>query len=268
MSLKYTLQINWGENRGWSETFYTESAASPSSTEASTFARALARARAGCLTNGAVILACRISNPQAPAVVVGLELNLPGVAGNGSLSTDPTDVAALAVLINLYGVNGTRRSFLQRGLTDADVVRGKMTFAYSTRRPYNTFWNLISSSAFAIRNTTNGPFKDITTVSGNGVLTTSVVFAAVEGETVVIKTRSAGNGPKVRSLNKIQSVLGPSSFLLKDWKRGNCEGGQVALQTVNYETMSSYSLSQPAFVRTRQTGHPFGLLRGRQSAKF
>lgn len=266
MALKYTIQFNWLSSRGWTETFYTTASTAIADPAVTDFVKVMAAKRAACLSNKATILSCRVSDPAAPALVRGVEVNVTGTAGNGFVSTDGTDVVNLAALVNFFSATGVRRSYLMRGLTDADVVGGELTCAFTGRPAYNRWWDWVSKNT-AVRDVVNGPFKDVATVSGLGLITTAVALGAAANNVVLVKSRTAGNGPKVRASGVVQSAPGALTVQLKRWTRGDCVGGQACLTTVEYRAFTSFSLVQPPLVRTRQTGHPFGLLRGRQSAR-
>lgn len=263
MAKKYTLQFNWKDTYGWTETFYTDYSGGIAEAAILAFVNRMASRRVACLTNGAKLLACRVSDPAAPSVVRGIELNLPGTAGDGILSTDKTDVVQLSALVNFFSTNGVRRSYLMRGLTDADVVEGKLTFAYSGRGVYDTWWTFIQRNTF-IRDVQNDAKSDITAISGTGILVTpDVAFLPAPGEKLVIVTRHSGNGPPVRTGAVVQSRVA-GTIRLKRWTRGECTGGQVCVGTPVFVAFGSFSLKQPALVRTRQTGAPLGQLPGRR----
>lgn len=263
MAKKYTLQFNWKDTYGWTETFYTDFSGELGGSQVLSFVTRMAAARVGCLTNGAILLACRVSDPAAPSVVRGIELNLPGTAGNGIISTDQTDVVQLSALVNFYSTNGVRRSYLMRGLTDADVVQGKLTFSYSGRGVYNTWWNFVQRNTF-IRDVQNDVKHDITAISGAGIIVTpDVAFVPAAGTKLVVVTRVAGNGPAVRSTATVQSSVA-GAIRLKRWSQGDCALGTVCIGTPVFVAFSSYSLKAPALVRTRQTGAPLGQLPGRR----
>lgn len=263
MAKKYTLQINWRDKMGWSETFYTDSSVELGSAEVTTFVNTMARNRAGCLSNGAAIVGCRVSDPASPAVVRGIELNLPGTAGNGILSTDQTDVPMLSALVNFYASNGVRRSYLMRGLTDADVVEGKLTFAYTGRPAYDRWWRWVVAQTY-VRDIVNGAKKDIVSVTGAGLVTTAVAHGLAAGNVVLLNTRTAGAGPKFRANGIVQSAPTATTVQLRKYTRGDAAGGEVCATTTNFVHFTSFSLKQPAYVRTRQTGGPFGALPGRR----
>lgn len=260
---KYTMQFNWRGAAGWSESFFTDQSGGLSDATITTKANAMARARIGCLSNGVILTGIRVNDLSAPSIVRGIELNLPGTAGNGFVSTDLTDVPNLAALVNFYSTNGVRRSYLMRGLTDADVVLGILTFAFSGRGVYNTWWNFIQRNTF-IRDVQNEPKSNITAISGNGYLTTpDLLFLPVAGDKLVVSTYHAGDGPPVRTTAVVQSRV-PGVITLKFWTRGDCEGGTVCRGTPVLVAFGSFSLKTPAFVRTRQTGPPLGQLPGRR----
>jgi hypothetical protein len=264
MPVKHTLMFNWGENRGWTESFYSQASGSPSSAQSVQYAKDLAAKRLPTLTTGATLLAVRISDWENPRIINKIEIDRVGTAGKRRLETPGPDVVNLALLVNLYGASGERRSFLQRGLCDGDVIDGYVTFSHTGRRPYDAFWDHLVER-YSIQDTVNGEFKVVETVAGDGMVTTAVPHGLTAGDRFKIQTRTAGNGLKVNATGIVETVAADDVFFARQWAYGTCTGGKVCQMTRFLESFSSYSLSQPAYCRTRQTGRPFGLLRGRQS---
>jgi len=264
MANKYTMMFNWQDSRGWTESFYAISSQTPSSPAAVEYARDLAAKRLPTLTAGAILLAVRISDYNNPRIINKIEIGRYGTSGKKRESTPGPDVVNLAALVNFYGGNGERRSFLQRGLCDGDVVDGELTFAATGRRPFDTFWGHVVER-YGLEDTTNGEFHNIETVGQDGMVTTANAHGLEAGDYVSIITRTAGNGLKVRVRGIVETVAADDVFFLKNWKYGTCSTGKMCKLTYTINAFSSYALSQPALCRTRQTGRPFGLLRGRQS---
>jgi len=269
MALKFIFRFNWYGSRGWSETFYSGDSGGPNSAVAEAKARGFARMRTGCLAAGSTLLGVSIADPIDPRNSKTIALNLPGVLGGGILQTPSPDVANIAILNNLQSASGTRRSYLQRGLDDGDVVNGVVTYARNGAGSFNAFWQYISTNdSFALRNTTPGTPIEIDNVNGDGLMTTTTDHGLSVGDRVLVKTQTIGNGPKIRWYGVVRLVPLATAAYLKGWKRGEAEGGEVQDVTITYESITSFATATPNLARTRQTGHPFGLVAGRQRKRY
>jgi hypothetical protein len=266
MATKITLQFNWKETRGWTESYYDVSETPLAADFLTDKTQRIARARAACLTRGATILSGRLSNPANPALVRSVELGYPGAGGTAGFGAGKADVVNLAILVNFFSNDGVRRSLLQRGIPDNDITEGIVDFGDTGRGPYNRFWQLIAGTT-GLADTLNGPKIDLVSVAGSGTIVTAAAHGLAVGDKVLINSRSSGNGPKVYAKAIVQTVDDATHLTLKKWTRGNCSLGQICKVTTSYVGFSSYQVPNPIYARTRQTGHPFGLLRGRQSTR-
>jgi len=264
MARKHTLLFNWKGTQGWSETFYYGSVGSASESQLLIEARRIAAARALVLTPSAKIQAVRSSVTSVPGVSYIFKLNVPG-SNTQLLSSNTSENPSQAILVNLIGASGAKRTYLQRGLLDEDIVNGEVTLAQSGQGIFRTWWEFISSASFAIRDVKPQAPSEILTISGDtGVVATRLVMGDVTGKTVVIRTNVAGQGKRVSWTGTVLQV-NDTTITLKNWNWGNCAGGTIAVADISFESLKPAIVEIPQRVRNRQTGRPFGLSRGRQS---
>lgn len=261
--IKCTMRINWGSTRGWSESFYLNDT-TINEPNLKKWMEEWARVRAGALAKKCTILDVRVSDVAAPNVVRSFEMNLlgtfdPAPAAGGS------DPAMLAILFNYNGTSGVRRSFLNRGIPDSSCLDGYLTVAAGNDPAFKAWLNY-PLNWFSIRDVTNDAKKDVVNVSGDSrIVETAAAHGYAVGQMVIVKTRVEGGGEKVRATYQIESIVSPTQFRLKKWSYGNCIGGTVNGYGITWSPITTASIVRPALVRTRQTGLPFGLLRGRRS---
>jgi len=266
--LKFTWLINWQERAGFTEAFYKTIGGTIVPAQIETLARGWATKRAACLTVDARILSCRVSDVLNPRRVQIVNIGLQGTAGIGILlDVFHPDVVNVCQFITFNSAGESPRYYHQRGLPDGDVVDGKVTFAENGRAIYNRFWNFMVTNDWEMRDFTKSNMKTVASIDGvskEATLTNAAGFA--EGDLILIQTRQAGNGLKRSWQGKISYINGVI-LGLKGYRFGDCSGGQVWKLTATYPVLSSFALPEPNWARTRQTGRPFGLPRGRAPKK-
>jgi len=262
-TIKYQLLINWGSVAGCSEIYYkTVGSLSVTPSEQLEVGRDLCRRRSLVLTPKATILALRATDVTLPRITTLQRVNIQG-QNTQILSSSQADVPNLAILATMNSSLGGKRQFLMRGLLDDDVVDGQITLAQSGTGIFTTWFNFLGTGFFLIRDLQNGIVRSITSIDGS-TQTVSCASAAdfSVGDLVTISSRTAGNGKRVRWTGKILGV-GPLLLQLNGYKWGNTTGGTITKVTVQYGTVGRFTVPFPQRCRTRQTGRPFDLLRGR-----
>jgi len=261
--IKMQLLINWGSVAGWSEIYYKEiSGSTVSPADQLEAGRQLAQRRALVLTPKAQIIALRTTDVLLPRVTTLQRLAING-QNTQILSSSGPDVPNLAIMATMNSSEGGKRKFLMRGLLDDDVVDGVITLAQSGTGIFNAWWNYLGSGAWRIRDLVPGIQRAVTSVDGaTGAISIATAADFSVGDLVTLVSRTAGNGKRIRWTGKILGV-GPALLLLKGYKWGNATGGTLTKQTVQYGTIGRFSVPIPQRCRTRQTGRPFDLLRGR-----
>jgi len=264
---KFTLLINWGETAGWTETFYRfGTGAQVNDTQTISQATAIVNARALVLTPFATIVGVRASAVDAPKIVQLIKFNTKG-QNTGTFTSPGPDIVNVAILATMSSSAGGKRKFLQRGLIDNDVVNGQITLASSGVGIFTTWFNFLGDGSFRIRDLVPGPNIGIDNINGaTGVLTKTVAGDVNVGDLIVVKTRVAGGGKRVYWTGTVKLVDGVAITLNK-WTWGNCTGGTFSVNTVQYGAVPAFTVPFPQRARTRQTGRPFDLLRGRQAKR-
>jgi hypothetical protein len=264
---KMTLLINWGENAGWSETYYfADTGGTRTSADKLQECRVLANARATVLCSNATIVGVRWSLSSDPKKVFLAKPNVVGALTN-LLTQTKTDAPTSALLIAMSGATGAKRNFLQRGLIDDDIKSGIITMEQSGIARWNQWLLFLSSRGMVIRDTVDEPGSAILHIDGETmVMTLSNAPAYVPGETIHIVTNNSGGGKRVDWRGTVISVL-DKLVQLKNFHWGDCAGGLSHRMIVTYTEIIGFSMPIPQRQRTRQTGRPFGLLRGRASAR-
>lgn len=262
---KVTALINWGSQAGWSETFYKfGSLSSPYATINTTAVRNFLVKRAACLTNVANISIARISNVEDPRNVNRFRMNIQGALPSPSPSSANPDVVNLSILSTLTATTGSKRQYLQRGLCDLDVVGGSVTLASSGLPPFTQFWTELGNGNYYMRDLTDEAPKTIVGVAGlTGLVTATEALGFPQGQLVHVRTRVVGNGKSVNWTGRVSQTFGSTCYL-KGWKWGDCSGGTISSVLENYSVIAPFTTQIPQRCRTRQTGRPFDLLRGRQ----
>ena len=264
---KMTFLINWGQRCGWTETFYKDvGIGSGSQSGQRTAANAWADQRAGCLTAKATIIGCRISVAANPREVYLVGLTKPGVLGKGwVLDNDQgADVPNVAQLVTFSAQGGAKRIYLQRGLGDNDVNNGIIDFKENGKGPYTRFWDYIQNFGYCMRDYTPQESKKLLTINNQERV---ALFTAAPGfvdrTLITVHTRNAGNGLKVYWTGRC-GVPAAAAVPLRGWHIGDCEGGVAFEILATYPDLVGWAIPEPNYARTRQTGRPFGLPRGRQ----
>jgi hypothetical protein len=265
--IKFQLLINWKQTAGWSEIYYKQISDSDVGPNAQiAVGRDLAQRRALVLTPVATIVGVRCTNVLFPRVTTLARLGIKG-QNTQLLSTSGPDVVNVAILATMSSSLGGKRQFLMRGLLDDDVVDGEITLAQSGVGIFTTWFNFLGSGSFRIRDLQPGVAKPIGAVDGgSGIIDCSAAADFAVGDLVSLKTRTAGAGKKVDWTGLVLST-GVGVVQLKNYKWGNAFGGTLTKQEVAYGTIGRFTVPFPQRARTRQTGRPFDLLRGRASAR-
>jgi len=265
--LKLQLLINWKQTAGWSEIYYKQVSGSDVGPNAMlAVGRDLAQRRSLVLTPVATIVGLRATNVDFPRVTTLQRL---AIAGQNTqvLSSSGPDVVNVAILATMSSSLGGKRQFLMRGLLDDDVVDGNITLAQSGVGIFTTWFNFLGSGNFKIRDLQPGTPRPIGAVDGGtGIVDCSAAADFAVGDLVTLKSRTAGAGKKVNWTGLVLST-GPLVVQLKNYKWGNAFGGTLTKQTVAYGDVARFTVPFPQRARTRQTGRPFDLLRGRASAR-
>jgi len=265
--LKIQMLINWKTTAGWSEIYYKSVSGSevgPNSQQE--VARDLAQRRALVLTPVARIIGLRTTNTDFPRITT---LGRVAIQGQNTqiLSSSGPDVVNVAILATMSSDLGGKRQFLQRGLLDDDVVNGEITMAQSGTGIFTTWFNHLGNGTFRIRDLQPGTPRVVTSVDGvTGVVTVANADTFAINDLVTLVTKTSGNGKRVRWTGKVINT-GAGVVTLGNYKWGNGTGGTLTKQTVNYGTVNRFRVPFPQRARTRQTGRPFDLLRGRQTRR-
>ncbi len=269
MAITYQLLINWGSRSGFSEEFTFESPTTPSpGSQTDVVATALGNARAGCLTRAARIVGCRVFDPFLPRVVRPVRLDLPGVLGSSisPLGNTGPDPATTARLIRFTASNGSTRNYLMRGLPDGDVQDGRFTAAASGHGPYESFLNLVGGPTSRILSNSLTLLGDFGSITGStGFLSGPLGVVYTANQLILVKTRVAGHGCRIYWIGRTASG-GTGNAVLRGWHRGNTEGGQVFAVSRVLVSVSTRTSPVPDYTRTRATGKPFFLPRGRRAS--
>lgn len=267
---KLTMRINWGQVAGWSETFYYDSDQDIGSDGIRNLGRSLMSGRAICLTRNATILDCLISIEGSPGVTRTVIGGFPGSLGTSSPPTaDGADIVMACLQVNFRAGTTARRAYMMRGMVDADIVGGIVTFAASSPAPFIAFLDgVVRGNGVRLKDRTIVSSTQIVSVSGAGLLTVVAgSWAPIRGQTLTLSTRVAGGGRSYNSVCRVLSVNTGGTFNVTPWSNGNCEGGLASIISYAYTDISSAQFSSPNRAKTRRTGRPFGLLRGKQARR-
>jgi len=265
--IKIQLLINWQATAGWSETFYKQISDSDVGGNAMLeVGRDLAQRRALVLTPVATILGIRVANVAAPKVTFLQRVNIIG-QNTQTLSSSGPDVVNVAILATMNSSLGAKRQYLMRGLLDNDVIDGYITLAQSGTGIFTTWFNFLGNGSFRIRDLQPGDPKPIGDVDGNtGIVDCAAAATFAAGDLVTLKSYIAGSFRRVNWTGRVLAV-GPSVVQLQNYTRGNATTGTLTKQTIDYGVVNRFRVPFPQRARTRQTGRPFDLQRGRQSAR-
>lgn len=226
--------------------------------------RRQAATRVGALVVGNYMIDATYWPVLSPKETTLIPINLEGRSGDLTVinSTDQ-DVVNVSLLIQLSAASGRRRQYLMRGIPDADFVNG----SYQPRPtwfPQMQRWldSITSAPPYQIRTSVFTPIAvPILTIAANVITFTSAIPTTATGTLLAIRTRVAGNGPRVTAR---VLVLAPTTGATASvrWPHGNCEGGDA--RVVAYVQSSIVSLVWRQEGRTRKTGGPLTRFRGRR----
>lgn len=261
-AFKYTFLFDWQQRAGWSETFYKETGSGTG--EATALARAWGTNRQKVLTAAATILAARITPTNDPRNTTLFPLGLKGALGQGIIVDNiQPDVVNVAQLSTLTASTGQKRQYLIRGLDDRDVVDGQITYAQNGVAIMNRWLNFLVSSAWQMRDYIPGVPAAVNLVDGvSGIVTGGAIAGIAVNDIVVMNTRTTGGGKKVHWQGRVKEV-GVGQITLRNYKFGDAAGGQIVKVVASYPAFTQHFEPIPNWARTRQTGRPFNLPRGR-----
>jgi hypothetical protein len=262
--LKCTFCFNWQSRAGWTETFYGNFNGSPSPTQVAAAVSQWAAERARVLTANATILFCRSSDVTTPRKVKITYLAVKGTLGAGLiLNNIQPDVVNVAQLVSFNSTGDSRRFYLQRGLDDRDVVDGKITYEQNGLARSRRFWDFLKNDNWSMRDFTKSDQIAVSTVDGRlKTLTAGAAIPWANNSLILIESRTVGNGLKVRWQGRMFAKNG-QICQLKGYRFGDTEGGVASLLTPTYPDLQDWTIPEPNWARTRQTGRPFDLPRGR-----
>lgn len=263
-TFKFTFLFDWQSRAGWTETWYSTVGGTPPSNFRVLKAESYANARAKVLTNGATILSCRVSEVTTPRAVSIVMLGLKGALGQGIIFNDKeTDVVNLAQLVSFNSVGDERRHFLQRGLDDRDIVEGQITYIENGMAKSRRFWDFLRDNSWSMKDYIKSAMQPISSVNGSTkkvLVTDGTAYPA--GSVVLVNSRTAGNGLRMDWQGKVKSTVG-NLVELQGYRYGDAVGGFIWLLTPSYPDLTEWVIPTPNWCRTRQTGRPFNLPRGR-----
>lgn len=269
VAFKYTFLFDWQSRAGWTETFYKETASSTGQQIAGINADSWAAARARCLTAAASIIAVRVTPTNDPRNTTLFSIKKKGALGQGLiLNNISPDVVNDAQLTTLTSTSGVKRQYLIRGMDDNDIENGLITYGANGIAVMNRFLNFLVNQGWAMRDFVSSGQVAMTALDGaTGIVTCDPIAGLGVGDIVVVNGRHVGNGKKVRWQGKVKT-FGAGTITLKGYKFGSLAGpGTIEKITANYPTFQSHFEPDPNWARTRQTGRPFNLPRGRAPKK-
>jgi len=263
-NFKFTFLFDWQRRAGWTETFYKPVSGTPTTGGNAEFARDWARERAKVLTGSATIIAARVSDVTTPRAVRVFSLGNKGALGTGVIVDNlQPDVVNVAQLSSFNSTGEERRFYLQRGLDDRDVNDGIIDYSQNGIARTNRWLNWLCNNTWSMRDYTKSAQQPLTAVDGaTKVATVQNGAAYAVGDIVLLQSRTVGDGLKVRWQGKVMGVNG-NAVQLKGYRYGDTAGGFFWKLTATYPDLTSFQLPTPNWARTRQTGRPFNLPRGR-----
>jgi len=264
-TLKYTFLFDWQSRAGWTETFYSNESGSSDILTQREKARLFGAERARVLTAGATVLVARVSDVLTPRRVTIVPIATRGALGQGLVFENiQPDVVNVAHLVAFNTGGQERRHYLMRGLDDRDVNDGKIDYRENGAARYNRFFNFIRDNNWAMRDMLKDPPTQVTSVTGtSGIVKVANAANLVGGNLCVLQSRTVGNGLKVNWQGRITDVV-LNDVYLKGYRYGDAVGGQLWKITPSYPDLQGWVIPVPNWARTRQTGRPFFLPRGRQ----
>jgi len=267
-TIKFTFLFDWQRRCGWSETFYHTISASESNQEIQQQAQRWAAERVRVMTGSATLLSARCSDIATPRKVTIVELGLKGALGVGIvLNNLQPDVVNIAQFVTFNSEGEERRFYLMRGLDDRDVNDGIIDFLVNGKSRYTRFFNFLQSAGWRMKDFTKSDQTNVIAIDGE---TRSVdignAAAFNRDDIVLIQSRTAGQGLKLRWQGRVETKVA-NILTLKGYHQGNAEGGKIFRLTATYPDLTSWAMKEPNWARTRQTGRPFDLPRGRAPKK-
>lgn len=263
-TFKFTYLFDWQRRAGWTETWYSTPSGTPPTDFQNLKATSYANQRKTVLTNQATILACRVSEVTEPRKVKIVMLGMKGALGQGFVVDDKEpDVVNVAQLVSFDSVGEERRHFLQRGLDDRDVNEGVIDYDHNGMARSRRFWDFIRDNQWSMKDYIKTNKQQIVGVTGSDKIVQVANGAAFkESDIVLVKSRTVGNGLRMNWQGKVESVAG-NLVKLKGYRYGDASEGHIWLLSPTYPDLGAWVIPTPNWARTRQTGRPFGLPRGR-----
>lgn len=268
-NFKFTFGFNWETRAGWTENWYRAYGGTPSRDAIQADVLAYCNRRARMLVRGAKIEYCRVSDVATPRKVMMFSLRFNGTLGripDGGAPPDD-DVPNLGQLVKFTSTGQEDRYAIFRGLDDRDIVSGIIDYGQNGRGATNLFCAFLIAQNWLMRDMQKSLRRELVGIDGaTGVITAAAALGYAENDIVVVQTRIAGNGKKLRWQGKIINVNGATGKL-KNYKWGDTEGGEIHKLTALYPNFTDFQFPGPNYARTRQTGRPSPLSRGRQPVR-
>lgn len=264
-------------NGGWTETFWLDKS---SVDQCIGPCQNMGAVRARLLAQPCVVKAVRMSSVEAPRVSLREYLNYPAEPATTGTAADVNVVGVQCTLTDAT-VKYQRRQIL-RGIPDSYVQRRDGDFEYdlvgnaALLNRFNALITSLRSNGFMFRArngegaaATQTNVVSFTLLPGSSRVQYLTANPPVPGSYVTI-SGVTGDGSDVinKGSHRVRSVLDQVVTLETEVEPGvnpvNWTGGKWRVKETGYFTVQTGQMQYPG---SRDTGRPFGLRRGRQSAK-
>jgi len=257
----FTMKMqNKNNQRSWSDSFYKTFSAFDSAIIEPKL-REIAQARATALVLSNTVVDITYWDVAVPSARTIIEVNLPGVIGDFGGANGAQDLAPAARMISLSSGVGKARQYLQRGICDADMVGGDFSPRPVAAPLYQSWITKIIAEQLQLRRSVFIEPAALLTVTQTVLTTVGAAPAWPKGSILSVRTRVAGNGPRISSRVLSRGVPAVNAVPVS-WAEGNCEGGDV--RRVQYAYDNIVVASPRVIGRTRKTGGPISRFRGKR----
>ena len=269
---KSTLFFRQG-NYGWTETLYVTK---NTITEAAASGMTLAGSRRGLSTDEVELFRVRTARADQPNVVQIDNITGSNRFGNfpSAPNTDYADDPFTCLLFNASTAEGRKRTLILRGIPEAIDVNAAYTPTTTWTSRMNSWINLLKQQQFQIR--VSPPRSAETPISALAVdaddpyylRVTSGVERPPTGSYVSIRGVKLPFGAS--AIHRVNLTTANGTYMLGPSRRAYARDpewdGAGYLKVLTFSGQNITSLT-PSRITKRDTGRPFGLPRGRRSAR-